>query len=81
LGWHGESGQDLGEIHTLADQMPGAVTVPEKLSNAFIFYNGIVQHNFNGYGIGNNQYGQNSYFNYFVYSQATAEAGDKACNS
>ncbi|MHB1929447.1 MAG: hypothetical protein ACYDEN_11490 [Acidimicrobiales bacterium] len=76
LGWYGTGGQDLAEIHTLADQMPGGTHNPEEWSNAFIFDNGNRQYNFNGHATGNT-----TYFNYAIYSQTMAEASDKACSS
>gem|GEM_PF-1593751 len=75
LGWKGLSGQDLGEIHTLADQMPGSYTVPEDWNNSFIFYYGS-QYNFNGYLVYNS-----SYFNDNIYSQVHDQAGDADCYS
>jgi hypothetical protein len=66
-------GEDLGEIHSLADQMPGSLNTPEDWNNSFIFYNG-TQHNFNGF----RQYNP-TYFNDAIYSQIHAQAGDQAC--
>jgi hypothetical protein len=74
IGWFAEGGQDFDEIHTIADQMPGAVDQPEVWSNSFLFDNGS-QENFNG-TLDNYD---PAIWNGHVYSSTMAQVGDAAC--
>lgn len=76
LGWWPHYAQDLAEIHTLADQMPGGSSVQEIWSNAFIYYSG-AQHNFNG----NVSDLYNNYFHNQLVSQTQDKIYDLACSS
>jgi hypothetical protein len=72
-GWIAAGGQDYGEIHTAADQMPGAVHQPEYWENSFLFDNN-VQENFNG-----TMYRSATWFNIAKYSATLGEEDDAYC--
>ncbi len=69
-------GQIFGEIHSLADQMPGGVNDPEDFNNSEIRY-GTTWDPYNGTKLNYSS----SYFNIAEYSNEHLQVGDRYCSS
>ncbi|MGH9066231.1 MAG: hypothetical protein ACRD0J_01710, partial [Acidimicrobiales bacterium] len=72
--WTPTGSQQFGEIHTLADQMPGGVQDPEVWRYSQVYYNG-GWYPYAGTAVNTDP----SYFNVAIYSVSEVQAGDAYC--